>query len=261
MKQMLKAKTSIDFAMFTFAQSSGIDDTMIRLVGPVPRIRGVLDRGQGVQQWAATQPLKAAGVQLFENKPGTGVRKVHHKLMVIDERLVIVGSFNYTGPGDHPQRREHHRPRRPRRDRPGRRGRATAARQPSRSPRSTASSPISACPCNTSPAVRRTASHSHELQRVLRNALQTCRYVHPRPSSHAWFLARCSVLRSRAQIGSFVRVSSGLHTRVLAYWATKRLTSSSATAFGCVKGARCPAPSTSMTRLCGTRCWTRRSLA
>ena len=31
MKQMLKAKTSIDFAMFTFAQSSGIDDTMIRL--------------------------------------------------------------------------------------------------------------------------------------------------------------------------------------------------------------------------------------
>ena len=45
MKQMLKAKTSIDFAMFTFAQSSGIDDTMARLVTLVPRIRGVLDRG------------------------------------------------------------------------------------------------------------------------------------------------------------------------------------------------------------------------
>ena len=58
----------------------------------------MLDRGQGVQKWAATQPLKAAGVQLFENKPGTGVRKVHHKLMVIDERLVIAGSFNYTAP-------------------------------------------------------------------------------------------------------------------------------------------------------------------
>jgi hypothetical protein len=27
MKQMLKATTSIDFVMFTFAQSSGIDDT------------------------------------------------------------------------------------------------------------------------------------------------------------------------------------------------------------------------------------------
>jgi phosphatidylserine/phosphatidylglycerophosphate/cardiolipin synthase-like enzyme len=98
MKQMLKATTSIDFAMFTFASSSGIDDTMIRLVGQLDRLRGVLDRGQGVQQWAATQPLKAAGVELYENKPGTGVRKVHHKLMVIDERLVIAGSFNYTAP-------------------------------------------------------------------------------------------------------------------------------------------------------------------
>jgi phosphatidylserine/phosphatidylglycerophosphate/cardiolipin synthase-like enzyme len=26
------------------------------------------------------------------------LRKVHHKLMVIDERLTIVGSFNYTDP-------------------------------------------------------------------------------------------------------------------------------------------------------------------
>ena len=98
MKQMLKAASTIDFAMFTFAQSSGIDDTMIRLVGSLARLRGVLDRGQGVQKWAATKPLKAAGVQLFQNKPGTGVRKVHHKLMVIDERLVIAGSFNYTAP-------------------------------------------------------------------------------------------------------------------------------------------------------------------
>ena len=97
-KQMLKAQTSIDFAMFTFAQSSGIDDTMARLVTQVPRIRGVLDRGQGAQKWAATAPLKAAGVQLFQNKRGTGVRKVHHKLMVIDERRVIAGSVNYTAP-------------------------------------------------------------------------------------------------------------------------------------------------------------------
>jgi phosphatidylserine/phosphatidylglycerophosphate/cardiolipin synthase-like enzyme len=84
--------------MFTFAQSSGIDDTMIRLVGSLQRLRGVLDRGQGAQAWAATQPLKNAGVQLYQNKAGAGVRKVHHKLMVIDERLVIVGSFNYTAP-------------------------------------------------------------------------------------------------------------------------------------------------------------------
>ncbi len=98
MKQMLKAASSVDFAMFTFARSSGIDDTMIRLAPSLTRVRGVLDHGQGAQAWAATEPLKSAGVQLFDKKPGTGVRKVHHKLMVIDERLVIAGSFNYTAP-------------------------------------------------------------------------------------------------------------------------------------------------------------------
>jgi phosphatidylserine/phosphatidylglycerophosphate/cardiolipin synthase-like enzyme len=46
------------------------------------------------------QPLKATGVELFENKPGTRVRKVHHKLMVIDDRLIIAGSFNYTAPAN-----------------------------------------------------------------------------------------------------------------------------------------------------------------
>ena len=71
---------------------------MARLVGDNLIIRGVLDAGQGAQKWAATQPLRAAGVQLFRNKPGTGVRKVHHKLMVVDDQLLIVGSFNYTEP-------------------------------------------------------------------------------------------------------------------------------------------------------------------
>jgi len=55
MKQMLKARRRVDFAMFTFAQSSGIDDTMMRLVGPGLAIRGVLDRVQGAQRWAATK--------------------------------------------------------------------------------------------------------------------------------------------------------------------------------------------------------------
>jgi phosphatidylserine/phosphatidylglycerophosphate/cardiolipin synthase-like enzyme len=98
MKQMLKARERIDFAMFTFAKSSGIDDTMIRLVGPDLPIRGVVDREQGGQGWAASADLVKAGVQLYENKSGSGVRKLHHKLMTIDDQLVIAGSFNYTAP-------------------------------------------------------------------------------------------------------------------------------------------------------------------
>ncbi|MGK5682990.1 phospholipase D-like domain-containing protein [Actinoplanes sp. URMC 104] len=98
MKQMLKAQHRVDFAMFTFAQSSGIDDTMFWLLKAGIPVRGVLDRAQGSQAWAATVPLRTRGAQLFENTPRNGVRKVHHKLMVIDEQLVIVGSFNYTAP-------------------------------------------------------------------------------------------------------------------------------------------------------------------
>jgi hypothetical protein len=41
MKQMLKAETSIDFAMFTFAQSSGIDDTMFHLVPSLTRLNSL----------------------------------------------------------------------------------------------------------------------------------------------------------------------------------------------------------------------------
>jgi phosphatidylserine/phosphatidylglycerophosphate/cardiolipin synthase-like enzyme len=98
MKQMLKAKERVDFAMFTFAQSSGIDDTMEWMLRAGIPVRGVLDRGQGSQKWAATEGLKRAGAQLFENTPGNGVRKIHHKLMVIDRQITIIGSFNYTAP-------------------------------------------------------------------------------------------------------------------------------------------------------------------
>lgn len=100
MKQMLKAKSRIDFAMFTFAQSSGIDDTMAALSRAKVKVRGVLDRGQGNQAWSARDTLQGADVDLRIIKAGNGVRKLHHKLMVIDDHTVIVGSFNYTGPAN-----------------------------------------------------------------------------------------------------------------------------------------------------------------
>lgn len=99
MKQMMKAKTRIDFAIFTFAGSSGIDDTMLAIHNKV-MLRGVLDREQGGQTWAATKPLAAAGIELHKAGKSKGIRKLHHKLMVIDDSLTVVGSFNYTGPAN-----------------------------------------------------------------------------------------------------------------------------------------------------------------
>lgn len=100
MKQMLKARSRIDFAMFTFAQSSGIDDTMAMLSRAGIQVRGVLDNGQSNHQWSARATLQGSNVDLRILQPGNGVRKLHHKLMVIDDHTVIVGSFNYTGPAN-----------------------------------------------------------------------------------------------------------------------------------------------------------------
>lgn len=100
MKQMLKAKKRVDFAMFTFSNTSGIDDTMMVLDRSKIPVRGIIDRMQGNQAWAATIPLKSAGAEMFIVKKNSGVRKLHHKLMVIDEQLIIAGSFNYTEPAN-----------------------------------------------------------------------------------------------------------------------------------------------------------------
>ena len=99
-KQMIKAKDRIDFAVFTFSQSSGIDDALVNAHEKGLAVQGILDRKQANQVWAAKHTLQSAAIPLFKNKTGTGVRKVHHKLMVIDEAVTIIGSFNYTGPAN-----------------------------------------------------------------------------------------------------------------------------------------------------------------
>lgn len=99
-KQFVKARQRVDFAMFTFAKSSGIDDAMILRAEQGFPVRGLLDARQGAQRWAATPALQAAGVELRQVKKSSKVGKLHHKLMVVDDRLIIGGSFNYTGPAN-----------------------------------------------------------------------------------------------------------------------------------------------------------------
>jgi phosphatidylserine/phosphatidylglycerophosphate/cardiolipin synthase-like enzyme len=100
MKQMLKGSKEVVFAIFTFAGSSGIDDTMVALARGGMQITGVVDRGQAAHGWAAPKTLKHENIKLFQPTKTSGVRKLHHKLMVIDERIVVAGSFNYTEPAN-----------------------------------------------------------------------------------------------------------------------------------------------------------------
>ena len=100
MKQMLKATDRVDFAIFTFSGSSGIDDAMITLQAAGRHVRGAVDPGQGVQDWAATHDLDRAGIEIFFPDRTAPFRKLHHKLMVIDSAIMVAGSFNYTAPAN-----------------------------------------------------------------------------------------------------------------------------------------------------------------
>ena len=94
------------FAIFTFNGSSGVDDTLLALARGGVKIRGVLDRGQAHQEWALPPWLKHENLELrVPPKPeaapaGFQVRKVHHKTVVVGNRTVVAGSFNYTRPAN-----------------------------------------------------------------------------------------------------------------------------------------------------------------
>ena len=99
-KQMLKCRQCLDFSIFTFSGSSGIDDAMAVLRAAERRIRGVFDPGQGRKDWAATHWLHKAGIEVYFPVKEPGFGKLHHKLMVIDDAIVVGGSFNYTAPAN-----------------------------------------------------------------------------------------------------------------------------------------------------------------
>lgn len=103
MKQMLKGERQIYFAIFTCAGSSGIDDAMLTLARSGVKIKGVLYPGQARQKWAAPRRLAHPNIELYLPKKAgvfADFRKLHHKLMVIDERIVVAGGFNYTTPAN-----------------------------------------------------------------------------------------------------------------------------------------------------------------
>jgi phosphatidylserine/phosphatidylglycerophosphate/cardiolipin synthase-like enzyme len=107
-KQVLKAEKGIEFAIFTFSGSSGIDDALLMAADAGRKVAGAFDPGQAAHAWAA--PLGEPGaappwldhenISLYKPKPAPGFGKLHHKLMTIDHHTVAAGSFNYTAPAN-----------------------------------------------------------------------------------------------------------------------------------------------------------------
>ncbi len=98
--EILKAQTSAYMMMFTFSKSTTIDDALVtKLQGGNFEVVGVLDGGQSAHKWSPHKTLISEGAKLRrETLPNNG--KLHHKLIVLDDQVVIGGSFNYTGPAN-----------------------------------------------------------------------------------------------------------------------------------------------------------------
>ncbi len=72
--------------------------------GPPGGLVAALRAGRCSKQgWAAPKWLQHPNIELrIPKKEGVlaTIRKLHHKLMVIDNRIVVAGSFNYTAPAN-----------------------------------------------------------------------------------------------------------------------------------------------------------------
>lgn len=107
-KQILKAEDEIEFAIFTFSGSSAIDDALLMAAQAGCKVKGALDHDQAAHDWSAPHGeqggappwLDRPNISLFTPKKGSGVRKLHHKLMAVDHDTLLAGSFNYTAPAN-----------------------------------------------------------------------------------------------------------------------------------------------------------------
>lgn len=100
-KRINKSLHHIDFAIFTFSQSSAIDDAMEMALRAGVTVRGALDGMQANRDWAPTRSLIRRGAELRRvGKRHGHLNKLHHKMLVVDEATLVLGSFNYTGPAN-----------------------------------------------------------------------------------------------------------------------------------------------------------------
>jgi phosphatidylserine/phosphatidylglycerophosphate/cardiolipin synthase-like enzyme len=101
-KQILRCERELRFAIFTFLGSSGIDDAILSVAKAGARVVGVLDKGQARPGWIPTW-LQHPNVRLLVPKRDEAfarLRKLHHKLLVVDDAIVVAGSMNYTRPAN-----------------------------------------------------------------------------------------------------------------------------------------------------------------
>jgi phosphatidylserine/phosphatidylglycerophosphate/cardiolipin synthase-like enzyme len=93
LQRLAAAKKSIHFMTFSYTEDK-ISDAMIAKAKASLVVRGVFESQNAGGTGAAFNRLKQGGVDVLEDG---NCYILHHKVIVIDERTVITGSYNFTG--------------------------------------------------------------------------------------------------------------------------------------------------------------------
>ena len=86
------AQKKVDFLAFTFT-SDPLTARLIQLHQKGISVRGIVEASQIAAAGADFQTMREAGLDV---RPDGNPAKMHHKLFIIDDRIVILGSYNFT---------------------------------------------------------------------------------------------------------------------------------------------------------------------
>ncbi len=92
LQRLAAAKKSIHFMTFSYT-SIAVADAMVAQVQAGLPVRGVFERQNAGGTGSAFSRLRQGGVDVLEDG---SCYILHHKAIVIDERIVITGSYNFT---------------------------------------------------------------------------------------------------------------------------------------------------------------------
>ena len=90
------AEESVDIAVYSFTLDS-IADALVRAEQRGVEVGVVFDYVQSFNEYSEDETLERSGVYVIRKK-GDGL--MHNKFLVVDERLVVTGSFNYSRSAD-----------------------------------------------------------------------------------------------------------------------------------------------------------------
>ncbi|MBW3023058.1 hypothetical protein KY308_03060 [Candidatus Woesearchaeota archaeon] len=96
LKTLAKAESSINFMIFSFTDDS-IGDLLVKKHNEGVKVAGILEKSQNTNQYSEYKKLLNAGINVTYD---TNPKFLHHKVFIIDNKIVITGSYNPTNNGD-----------------------------------------------------------------------------------------------------------------------------------------------------------------